>query len=143
MASVPGKVMKGTGDMSRFVVDASAWIEYLDGSARGTHVENLIMDETNEIFTASLSVTEVVSKIKRRNRDGRSAGQSVEAASVVAPMDFTLAVSAGLIHAEARRRIPDFPYGDAAVVALARAMRARIVTCDSHFEKEKDVVFLR
>jgi len=128
--------------MTRLVVDASAWIEYLDGSQKGARIRDLASDEGNEVFTASLSVAEVVSRVQRWGQDGRRTAQNLEAACIIVPMDSTLAVSTGLIHAAMRVKIPDFPYGDAAVLAVARTLRARIVTCDSHFGGERDVILL-
>jgi len=128
--------------MTRLVVDASAWIEYLDGSQKGARIRDLASDEGNEVFTASLSVAEVVSRVQRCGQDGRRTAQNLEAACIIVPMDFTLAVSTGLIHAAMRVKIPDFPYGDAAVLAVARTLKARIVTCDSHFAGERDVILL-
>ncbi len=105
-------------------------------------MRGILADEQNDIYTAMLSVTEVVSKVERSGRKGRKAAEALESASVLVPLDFTLAVSAGLIHAEMRRRLPGFPYGDAAVVATAKTPRARIVTCDRHFEGQGDILFL-
>jgi len=101
-----------------------------------------MIEDDNEVFTASLSVAEVVSRVQRWGKDGRRTAQDLEAACVIVPMDFTLAVSTGLIHAAMRAKVPDFPYGDAAVLAVARTLKARIVTCDSHFAGERDVILL-
>ena len=68
--------------------------------------------------------------------------EKIEAASAVVPMDFTLAVSTGLLHAERRKKVKDFPYGDAAVQALAHRMKAKILTGDPHFRNEPQVIFL-
>jgi len=128
--------------MTRFVVDAHAWVEYLGSTALGARVRELVEDEGNEVFTAALNVSEIVSRAEREGKDGRKAAELVEGASVIVPMDFTLAVTAGILHAERRKRIKDFPYGDAAVLAVAKALRAKILTGDPHFRGEDGVVFL-
>jgi predicted nucleic acid-binding protein len=105
-------------------------------------VRGILADEQNDIFTSMLSVAEVVSVVERTGRRGRRAAEALESASVLVPLDFTLSVSAGLIHAKMRSQSIDFPYGDAAVVATAKTLRARIVTFDRHFEGLDDVLFL-
>jgi len=134
--------MRGTGDTTRYVIDSSAWIELLEGTPRGDLVRGILADEQNDIFTSMLSVAEVVSVVERSGRSGRRAAEALESASVLVALDFTLAVSAGLIHAERRGQSMDFPYGDAAVVATAKTLRARIVTFDRHFEGQGDILFL-
>jgi PIN domain nuclease of toxin-antitoxin system len=129
--------------MTRLVLDSFAWIEEITGTPLGSIVRQLIEDQHNETFTSTVTVPEVVSHAQRRGVNGRKTAEAIEVGSIVVPMDFTLAVSTGLIHAERKKRSPDFSYGDAAVTALARLMRARIVTGDAHFKDEPDVFFLR
>jgi len=128
--------------MNRHVLDSFAWIEEMSGSSLGAAVRQMIEDEGNEIFTSSVSVAEVVSHAQRKGLDGRKVADQIEAGSVVVPMDFTLAVAAGRIHAETSKKIKDFPLGDAAVIALARAMKAKIVTGDRHFRGLPETLFL-
>ena len=128
--------------MTRYVVDAFGWVEYLAGTPLGAQVRVVVEDEENEIFTAALSVSEVVSRAQREGRDGRRAAGLLEGASVVVPIDFSLAVSTGIIHAEKRRRIMDFPYGDAAILAVAKRLKAKVLTGDPHFRGQENVEFL-
>jgi len=128
--------------MTRYVVDAFGWVEYLAATPFGAQVRVVVEDEENEIFTAALSVSEVVSRAQREGRDGRRAAGLLEGASVVVPIDFSLAVSTGIIHAEKRRRIMDFPYGDAAILAVAKRLKAKVLTGDPHFRGQENVEFL-
>ena len=128
--------------MTRYVVDAFAWAEYLASTPLGGRVRGFIEDDRNEVFTAALSMSEIASASERRGTGGRRAAELLEGVSVVVPMDFTLAVSTGLIHADRRRRIKDFPYGDAAVLAVAKALHAKVLTGDPHFKNEENVEFL-
>ncbi len=128
--------------MTRFVVDAFAWVEYLGATSLGAKVRDIVEDEENEIFTAALSVSEVVSRAQRQGRDGRRAADLLEGVSTVVPMDFTLAVATGLMHAEKRRKIKDFPYGDAAILAVGKRLKAKVLSGDPHFRGEPSVEFL-
>jgi len=128
--------------MTRYVLDSFAWIEFLEGTGLGAQVRVLIEDEANELFTPATCAAEVVSCAARRGQDARRAAEAIESGSVVVALDFTLAVTSGRIHAEKRREKRDFPHGDAAVLATARALRAKVVTGDPHFRGEPDVHFL-
>ena len=53
-------------------------------------------------------------------------------------MDFS--VSAGMTHAEIRRKIKDFGLSDAYVLAAARKLNAKILTGDPHFKNMKEAL---
>ena len=42
--------------MTKFVIDAYAWIEYLEGSEEGMKVSEIIEDDLNDVFTSSATV---------------------------------------------------------------------------------------
>jgi len=128
--------------MTRYVVDAFAWVEYLAATPLGARVRTIVEDDGNEIFCAALSISEVVSRTVREGRDGRQAADHLEGASIVVPMDFSLAVATGIIHAEKRRQIRDFPYGDAAILAVAKRLKAKVLTGDAHFRGLENVEYL-
>lgn len=57
--------------MTAVVVDASAAIEYLLGTARAERFERVIRDEGNELFVPSLCDVEVASTLRRGVLSGR------------------------------------------------------------------------
>jgi predicted nucleic acid-binding protein len=128
--------------MARYVVDAFAWVEYLAATPLGARARAIVEDEENDILTAALSVSEIVSRAQREGRDGRRAAELVEGASVVVPRDFTLAVTSGIIHEEKRRQVRDFPHGDGAILAVAKRLKAKVLTGDPHFREMENVEFL-
>ena len=74
MAHLQRKTSAGwKASMDKFVIDAYAWIEYLDGSEKGEMVAEIIENDENEIFTSSATVAEVVGKVLRRNDDTKIA----------------------------------------------------------------------
>ena len=113
------------------------------GSGVGMDLVCLLQVEDDEIFTAVVSLGEVVSWVQREGRDGRRAADMIDRASIIVPMDLSLAVSAGLIHAEKRRQNRTFPSGDAAVLATAKRLKAKVLTDDPHFAGIEGVEFLR
>ena len=62
--------------MTRYVVDAFAWVEYLAATPLGARARAIVEDEGNDVFTAALSVSEVVSRAEREGHDGRRARTS-------------------------------------------------------------------
>ena len=127
--------------MTRLVVDSYAWIEYLEGSAKGALVERLLED-AEEAFTPTPVLAEVTSKALRSGKDAAVAWQALRAWSIVLPLDAETARAAGGLHATYRMRIPDFALVDAIVLAVARKLNARIVTGDPHFRGMRGIEYL-
>ena len=50
----------------KYLIDAYAWIEYLEGSKKGEIVNNYLESE-DEIIILPITIAEVVSKVKRKN----------------------------------------------------------------------------
>ncbi len=126
--------------MSKFVVDAWAWIEYFDGSKAGEKFKNYIEDEKNEILTCSVTLAEVISKFLRLYRDAHIALKGITTLSKIVIVDETLASFAGELHAESRAHIKDFGLADAFVLATAKQTGARILTGDKHFKSFREAI---
>ena len=127
--------------MTRIVVDSYAWVEYLEGSAKGGRVASLL-ESAEEAYTPTPVVAEVTSKALRAGRNQDLAWQAMRAWSIVLPLDAETARAAGALHALHRRKSPDFAMTDAVVLAVARKLDGRIVTGDPHFRGLKGVDFL-
>ncbi len=128
--------------MTKYVIDAYAWIEYLEGSEQGRKVQELLFGE-NEILTPSVTVAEVVSRVKRKGADGEAAFRALQGLCRIIPADVEICKEVGLLHADTRKRIPGFGLADAFVLFLARKTGGRIVTGDPHFQSERGVLFLK
>jgi len=122
------------------VVDAYAWIEYLDGTARGAKVRDLLEDARNTVTTSTVTLAEVLSKFIRNHRDPMLALKAIEDNSALEPVDTGLAKLAGELHAEQRKKISDFGLADAFVLATARKKSAKILTGDPHFKTIPEAV---
>lgn len=127
--------------MSKHVIDAYAWIEYLDGSEAG-HKVNDLLDKNDETYTCALTIAEVVSKVARKGKDSRIAFDVLLSNSHVVDVDEELSLHAGLLHSEMRTAVKDFGLADAFVLATARKMKAKILTGDPHFKNVKEAVML-
>jgi len=117
-----------------YIVDAYAWVEYLDGSARGVLVRNILENANNIIYTCAVTVAEVVSKFIRRGYDPEVAFSAITSNSTIVKVDEDLSKTAGEIHAKIKRKIKDFGLADAFVLASAQKHRTKVLTGDPHFK---------
>ncbi len=128
--------------MTRYVVDAYAWIEYLDGSEKGKNVARIIEDSQNEVFTSSATLAEVTAKFLRTNKDVKIALTVINSISNVINITQELGFMAGHLHFEAKKKVKDFGMLDAFVAATAKKLNAKILTGDDDFKHFKEAVFI-
>jgi predicted nucleic acid-binding protein len=128
--------------MSKYVIDAYAWIEYLDGTEAGRKV-NTILEGENETYSCALTVAEVVSKVARKNQNVKAAYDVVLSNSQIVNVDEELSLQAGLLHCEMRKTLKDFGLADAYVLATAKKLKANILTGDIHFKKVKEAILIK
>jgi len=128
--------------MVRFVIDAWAWMEYLDGSVKGKTVHDLTQNEDHEVFTSAVSLAEVLSKVLRQGKDQTVAKEAVCQLSKIVVADEALASRAGELHAKIKRRTPNFSLGDSFVLATAGKISATVVTGDPDFKGVTGVKFI-
>ncbi len=126
----------------KYIVDSYAWIEYLDGSAMGEKVKK-ILEGDNEIFSLNLTISEVISRVKRKNGNIDIAYSAINFISKVAEITPETAKKAGEFHGEIRKKIKDFGLVDALILTLARELNAKVVTGDEHFRGFKEAVFIK
>ena len=127
---------------NRYCVDAYAWIEYFDGSTKGSIVAEIIENDGNEIFVPVIAIAEVINAVKKRNRDVDTAFNKLLTLARMAEATPQVAKETGLLYHELRQKVRDFPLADAFLLATARQLNAKIITGDKHFAKMKNVVFL-
>jgi predicted nucleic acid-binding protein len=125
----------------RIVVDAYAWIEYLDGSRRGEKLRDLLETEA-ELYTSAVTLAEIISKAARTGRDYNTAHRVIQGNSTIVEADEQLSVETGILHAEIRDTIKDFGLSDAYVLATARTLDANVLTGDPHFKDVKDAIMI-
>jgi predicted nucleic acid-binding protein len=127
--------------MTKHVIDAYAWIEYLDGSDAGKKVASLI-ESDDEVYTCAITLGEVVSKVARKGKDAKIAYDVLVSNSQIIAVDEEFSLQAGLIHCEMRKKIKDFGLADAYILAIARKLKSKIVTGDPHFQETKEAIMI-
>ena len=128
--------------MTKFVIDAYAWIEYLEGSEEGMKVSEIIEDDLNDIFTSSATIAEVIGKIMRKNQDIKVALNHINNFSTVHDVTQEIGISAAQIHFEAKKKNTNFGMLDAFVAATAKKLSAKILTGDNDFKEFKEAVMI-
>lgn len=118
-----------------YVVDTSAWIEWLTGSAVGKKLGKQFPDKPRCIVPTIVQLE--LSKWLVRELGEAEADQVIAYTQkcVVVPMDTAIALLAADLHREHK-----LATADAIVYATARRQGAELLTCDAHFQGLPDVV---
>ena len=119
------------------VVDTSAWIEWLAGSAAGKKVGKHLPDKDQCIVPSIVQLE--LSKWLLRETGEETADQVIAYTQkcVVAALDTTIALLAADMHREHK-----LATADAIVYATARRLGAELLTCDAHFDGLPDVLLV-
>jgi predicted nucleic acid-binding protein len=128
--------------MSNLVIDSWAWIEYLDGSQLGSKAREVIMDEHNKLFTHAVSVAEIMSKERRRNKDPETAWRAITGTSKIVIADDMDSKEVGLLHAQVKSKNRNFGLADAFVLHTARKVGGKVLTGDPDFKGIPDAIML-
>jgi predicted nucleic acid-binding protein len=116
------------------VVDTSAWIEWLTGSALGKKLGKQLPDKPQCVVPTIVQLE--LSKWLVREVGEEQADQVIAYTQkcVVVPLDTTIALLAADLHREHK-----LATADAIVYATAQHQSAELLTCDAHFEGLPDV----
>ena len=123
-----------------YIIDSSAWIEYLEGSNEGRKVSEFLKKE--DIFTLNLIVAEVVSKIRRMRKDFNLAYRVISSNSKILEINPLIAKEAGLLHADMKENKKNFGLVDAIILTSARKLKASLITKDTHFKGFKEAILI-
>jgi predicted nucleic acid-binding protein len=121
----------------RRVVDTSAWIEWLTGSALGKALGKQFPARPQCIVPTIVQLE--LSKWLVREVGEEQADEVIAYTQKceVVPLDTAIALLAAALHREHK-----LATADAIVYATAQHHRAELLTCDAHFEGLPDIVFL-
>ncbi len=117
------------------VVDTSAWIEWLTGSALGKKLGKLFPDKAQCIVPTIVQLE--LSKWLLRELGEEQADQVIAYTQkcIIVPLDTTIALRAADLH-----RAYKLATADAIVYATAQQQGAELFTCDAHFKGLPDVM---
>ena len=117
------------------VVDASALLEFLLQTSLGARVEARLFGEADELHAPHLLDVEIAQGLRRLVRTGEvSSGRADEAIADLTDLDLHRHAHLDLLDRAWKLRDNISAY-DAMYVALAEAVEAPIITCDSPLAK--------
>ena len=125
----------------KYLVDAHSWIEYLEGSVKGAKVNEFLTSD-NEILVMPITISEVVSKTKRKDSNFELAYKVILSNAKIIEMTPKIAKNAGLLHAEMRKKHEQFGIVDAIIIETAKSINAKILTGDNHFKEFKEAIII-
>ena len=126
--------------MTPIMIDASAWIELIEGTELGRRVQKYLDD--CDCLTSSLTVAEVCSKARRKGNYEEAAFQSMTTTDII-PLTGEIAKTAGMLHAYHHEKNSKFSMGDAVILATARKLGAKILTKDTDFRNIPEAILLK
>jgi predicted nucleic acid-binding protein len=118
------------------VVDTSAWIEWLTGSALRKRLGKQFPDKPQCIVPTIVQLELSKWLVRELGEDEADQVIAYTQKCVVVPLDTAIALLAADLHREHK-----LATADAIVYATARHAGAALLTCDSHFENLPDVAF--
>jgi len=127
--------------MNSYIIDTSAWIEYLEGGERGEKI-NKILKSNEKIYIIPVILSELISKVKRSNGNVDLAYSSLIKNSKILDITPRIAKEAGLLHAEIRSILQSFSLTDAMIVCSAKALKSKVLTTDNHFKQFKEAIII-
>ena len=119
--------------MNKFVLDTSAWIEYLEGTEKGAKIKDWLEQPNNIFLTTGLIIAEIAAKHMKEQRDCEQQLSAIQALSSIVPFDAQLGKETAEIYVAHRKTKNKFGLVDAHVVAAARLNNAKVLACDHDF----------
>ncbi len=126
---------------TKYVIDAWAWLEYLDGTAAGTKIDEYL--KKGEAFTNTVTIAEVVSRVQRRGMDANVALTAIGSLSRIVGINTLFAKEVGLLHAAMKKNRPNFSFGDSFALYTAKSIRAKVLTVDPDFKGLREAEMIK
>lgn len=111
------------------VVDTSAWIEWLVGSALGKNLRADFPDKAHCVVPTIVQLELTKWLVRELGEEQADLVIAYTQKCIVAPLDTLIALLAAELHREHK-----LATADAIVYATARSKGAGLLTCDAHFE---------
>jgi predicted nucleic acid-binding protein len=111
------------------LVDTSAWIEWLIGSATGEQIADRLPEQADWLVPTMVQLE--LAKWLTREVGEDKADQVIAFTQVCQVVELDTAIALGAAEACREHRLAT---ADAIIFATARARGATLLTCDSHFE---------
>ena len=125
------------------VIDSYAWIEYFIGSSEGKIVKEYV--ESKKSATPTIVIAELAAKYFREGWQDiwKQDYKFIRTKTTLCELTPEIAEAAGKHRDELKRDREGFGLADAIIYETAKALKARLVTGDEHFQGLANVIFIR
>jgi len=132
----------------KIVIDTYAWIELFIGSDKGRKVKEVIA-KASDAFVPDIVLAEIARKYLKEGADEETVRQRLEWVTDIAriiSVNEEVALLSGKVYLElvekSKAERTSKPGLAAIVLAIARMLKAKVVTGDKHFKGLKEVVWI-
>jgi predicted nucleic acid-binding protein len=126
-----------------FLIDAYAWIEYFRGSEKGNVAKKFIDDPETRILTLESTLAEIRGWALREGKPFDELHIVIRRNSDIVHSTCEEWLRAAELRFEVRKKVEQFGMLDALLIAAKERHDCKIITGDPHFEKIRDVVYLK
>ncbi len=123
-----------------YVIDSSAWIDYLVGTSNGLKLKRLI--EQEEIATSVVALAEIADKFERDKIKFEIMLKFITRRSMILPVSIEVALKASKLKNEVRKKRAKFGISDGIQLATALEEGATFVTSDRDFKGLENVLLI-
>ncbi len=124
----------------KYVIDSSAWVEYIGGTKRAEKIKAIIEKEMTA--TSIIAIAELADKFTRENKRFELLLKFIQSRSLIIPLTINIAIEAATIKKELRAKAPKFGLVDAIHLATAKLEGAIFITVDNYFAGAEKVVII-
>lgn len=124
----------------KYVVDSSAWVEYLLGTNKGLKIKQII--EQEEILTSVLAIAELADKFTRDKEDFTKNLAFIEKISSILPLTVEIALNAASLKNRFRQNSPKISLADCIHLSTAQLQKITLVTSDYDFSGADNVMLI-
>lgn len=140
--------MKRNSIDSKYIIDSYAWIEYFRASKLGEIAKKYI--ESEDSITPTIVVSEISRKLTKEIELGNETPKGrterlefIRAKSQIVDLDFGIAIEAGRIDVEMKKKVKGWGLADSIVLCLAQSKKGKVVTGDLHFKELDNAIFIK
>ena len=126
--------------MTRYIIDSSAWMEYLGGTPRGNNIKQIIEGES--VACSIIAIAELADRFDRSSILFDDHFQFIKSRAVILPITVHIALLAGKLKNAHRKKHPKFGLADAIHLATAKEEHALIVTADTDFSGAENILLI-
>ncbi|MDD9952852.1 MAG: PIN domain-containing protein [Candidatus Woesearchaeota archaeon] len=128
--------------MAKYIFDASAWIEYFEGSHEGKKIQKILTQKKNTVITMDSTVGELFSWTLKRGHNFPRLLDIIQKKSLLHDCPLGMWVEAAMHRHKLREQRKKFGFMDALLITMQQHTGATIVTKDNDFRGLPNVAML-